>query len=90
MYPSAVGRPGGAHHVGMHVNGDGASIDRADWNGRVAGLSPTESVYNLVPSHVLEDVDIPFLLKDAPMSLIQPPQGFINLCGLNSDVPPGL
>ena len=31
------------------------------------GLSPTESVYNLVSSHVLEGVDIPFLLKDAPI-----------------------
>ena len=31
------------------------------------GLSPPESVYSLVSSHVLEGVDIPFLLKDAPI-----------------------
>ena len=63
----SVARPGGADHVHMHANSDGASIGRADWNGRVAGLLPAESVYNLVPSHVLEDVNIPFLLKDAPI-----------------------
>jgi hypothetical protein len=51
----------------MHINGDGASIGRADSNDRVAGLLPAESVYNLVPSHVLENVDIPFSLKDAPI-----------------------
>jgi hypothetical protein len=28
-------------------------------------LSPTESVYNLMPSHVLEGIGVPFLLKDA-------------------------
>jgi hypothetical protein len=64
----SVARPGGADHVDMHVNGEGASIDQAAlerlW---ITGLSPTESVYDLMPPHVLEDVDIPFLLKDAPI-----------------------
>jgi hypothetical protein len=30
-----------------------------------AGAKPAESVYNLMPSHVLEDINVPFLLKYA-------------------------